>query len=93
MAEFRLYRCTKCGYEVQTEPSGHYALMSGMWQKCLCSHCEEIVSVPDEDLNEQTCPNCDESGCLSSWNPIDGCCPKCKNEKMSPVEGYYILAD
>ena len=29
MATFRTYKCRKCGCEVQTEPHGHYALMSG----------------------------------------------------------------
>lgn len=28
MATLRTYRC-KCGYEVQTEPTGHYGLFSG----------------------------------------------------------------
>lgn len=96
MAEFSLYHCTKCGYGVQTEPSGSYGLMSGMYYNFACSHCEEIVAISMYELEEgmvPTCPNCKESGCLSPWNPVDGYCPKCKNEKMNPIEGLTIQAD
>lgn len=41
MATLRTYRC-KCGYEVQTEPTGHYGLFAGEFYNFRCTKCKEI---------------------------------------------------
>ena len=96
MATWRTYKCTKCGYEVNTEPSGEYALMSGEYCNYLCPDCSEIVSVghgfnasPSEE--KPKCPECG-SEAITKWNPVHGKCPKCGG-KMKVVPGTIIMAD
>lgn len=52
MATFYRYRCKGCGYEVNTEPSGFYALFSGQYYNFKCSICKDIVSLSASDLYE-----------------------------------------
>lgn len=96
MATFRTYKCRKCGCEVQTEPHGHYALMSGKFYNFKCSNCKKIVSISSTELAEMgyvlECPKCGEMDCLSTWNPVEGKCPKCGGSMME-VEGMIIMAD
>lgn len=96
MADLTLYKCSKCGYSVYTEPQGHYALLSGRHYNFSCNHCKEIVSVSAHSLSTQGftiyCPNCDTDGSLSTWNPVDGHCPRCKG-KMEVSDDLVILAD
>lgn len=97
MAQFKTYRCTKCGYEVQTEPKGHYALMSGAYYNFKCAKCKEIVALSAEQLAEQRyfiqCPECGKSDCLSTWNPIEGHCPKCGSQMKEDKNAFTIMAD
>ena len=61
MATLRTYRC-ECGYEVQTEPTGHYGLFAGEFYNFRCAKCKEIISISADDLASQRylpqCPNC-----------------------------------
>ena len=61
MATLRTYRC-ECGYEVQTEPTGHYGLFSGEYYNFRCAKCKEIISISADDLASQRylpkCPKC-----------------------------------
>ncbi len=93
MARWNIYKCEKCGYEVQTEPSGRYMLMSGAYQDYLCSKCKEVVSIKiDKSIkNNPKCPECN-SDSIIKWNPIEGKCPKCKG-KMVLVPDTMIMAD
>ena len=96
MATWHTYKCKKCGYEVHTEPQGHYGLMMGEFYNFKCSKCKEIVSLSADNLASQRyrieCPECGNDEALSNWNPIDGRCPKC-NGKMEEVLGTIIMAD
>lgn len=96
MAAFRTYRC-ECGYEVQTEPTGHYGLMAGEFYNFRCAKCKEIVSISADDLAKQvytpTCPKCGAMNeDIHTWNPIEGHCPKC-GRGMEEVPGMVIMAD
>ena len=80
MATLRTYRCKSCGYEVQAEPEGHFALMSGEYYMFSCKDCKEIVEISAHSLSQMNyavhCPECHGEN-LSTWNPIEGHCPKC----------------
>ena len=98
MADFRTYKCRKCGYKVLTEPQGHYALMSGSYYNFKCTKCKEIVSVRSDDIGHQGwdlhCPKCGaDNNHLFSWNPVEGHCPKCNRKMYLDEEAGLILAD
>lgn len=97
MATLQTYRCKKCGYEVLTEPQGFYALMSGQFYNFKCKNCKEIVSLSADDLAQMrynpTCPNCGNDEHLSTWNPIEGKCPKCNGKMEHPKDSIMIMAD
>ena len=95
MAHFYIYKCKKCGYEVKTEPQGFYGLMSGQYYNFKCMGCKNIVSLSTSDLESMgylpSCPKCHDSEHLSTWNPVDGKCPRCNREmERSDIR---ILAD
>ena len=89
MATLRTYRC-KCGYEVQTEPTGHYGLFAGEFYNFRCAKCKEIISISADELASQRYfPTCDE---LASQRYFPTC-PKCgaENEEIhnwNPIEGH-----
>ena len=97
MATFRTYKCKKCGFTVETESAGYYALMSGMYFNFKCRKCKRIVSISSEDINilgySLVCPECNNTDCLSTWNPIEGHCPQCNGEMELDKNGGIILAD
>lgn len=92
MAEWHVYRCRKCGYEVHTEPQGFYALFSGQYYNFKCKKCKNIVSISSSELERMSyrpqCPECGDTKHLSTWNPIDGKCPKC-GVKMTDTGDVY----
>ena len=57
MATLHHYECTnpKCKFSINTEPYGHYALMSGHYLLFRCPHCKEINSW---NPVEGKCPEC-----------------------------------
>ena len=81
MADMHIYKCKKCGYEVHTEPQGFYGLFSGQYYNFKCKKCKNIVKLSADDLESMSyfprCPKCGDDRNLSTWNPIDGKCPKC----------------
>lgn len=95
MAELQLYKCSKCGYEVEANQFGHDTFMDGECYDFWCHNCDEIVSISVVDMAKQgmnlKCPECDEIGMLSSWNPVEGHCPKC-NSRLTAT-GEYVMAD
>lgn len=96
MATFRTYRCKRCGYSVQTEPSGKYALMSGPYTNFACGHCHKVVSVSDwviEDPGKVKCPECGKDGKITPWNPIKCSCPRCGGKMSVQKNGLIIMAD
>lgn len=97
MATLRTYKCNNCGYTVQTEPVGFYALMSGMYYNFKCKKCKTIVSLSSKEIYEMCysprCPECNEENCLSTWNPIEGHCPKCNGEMEVDKSAGICMAD
>jgi len=95
MAEIKIniYKCAKCSYEVRTTPSGRIALAGWIFNNFSCSHCKQIVEIHHDSFEGDTliCSNCKESGCLTCWNPTDGYCPKCKNQKMDFIGEYSVF--
>ena len=90
MAQWRLYVCKKCGYKIQTEPRGFYGLMSGEFFNFKCSNCKRILKMGiNRDGSLPKCPYCNETSGLSTWNPIEGHCPKCDG-KMKLFSPYWI---
>lgn len=92
MAELHTYKCKHCGYEVNANPAGYDALMSGVFINFRCNHCKQIVNIRPMDIHGYniTCLECGED-VASTWNPVDGKCPKC-NHKMEKT-GISMLAD
>ena len=94
MANWLTYRCKKCGFTVQTEPQGFYALISGMYYNFKCSKCKRIVDIPlVKDDNLPPCPYCGETNTLSTWNPIEGHCPNCGGEMREDYLVGELLVD
>lgn len=95
MATLRTYRCKGCGYEVETEPAGHYSLVRGEHYNFSCKDCKEIVAISAHSLSQMNysvhCPECHGEN-LSTWNPVDGRCPKCGN-RMEAQSDIIIMAD
>lgn len=87
MATLYRYRCEDCGYQVDTDPRGHYSLFRGEIYVFRCNCCDEIVGIKGKTIGEHRyspkCPRCDSDGdSLYSWNPVDGKCPKCAGEMV-----------
>lgn len=97
MAEWLTYRCKKCGYSVQTEPNGHYALMSGEYYNFKCSKCKNIVYISADELARSQydvhCPICGDTEHLSTWNPIEGKCPRCNRKMELDSSRGIMMAD
>ncbi len=92
MAAYHTYRCSCCSYEHVGNGAGFDGIMAGLVVDFKCDHCKEIVSVLMHDhMFYVDCPNC-RKRVVSTWNPIDGHCPKCGG-KMEEVEGSCMLAD
>ncbi|MBD5583799.1 MAG: hypothetical protein HDQ88_01830 [Clostridia bacterium] len=95
MAELQLYKCPKCGYEVQANQLGHDTFMDGEYYDFWCHNCDEIVSINVFDMAKQgmslICPECNKADMLSNWNPVEGHCPKCNSHLIAT--GEYIMAD
>lgn len=78
MAQLKIYRC-HCGFEVTTEPHGHYSLMSGEYYNFLCHECKDVVAISAKEIAKAgyflKCPECGSEE-LECWSP-NGKCPKC----------------
>lgn len=95
MAEFNRYVCKECGHEIETDPHGHYSLMSGEYFDFYCEKCKDIVNLSSKEIVAMgyfiKCPKCGNEG-LYTWNAKDGHCPKCNGE-LEVDENTFILAD
>lgn len=92
MATFHHFECTnpKCNFYINTEPYGHFALMSGLFMLFRCPNCKNIQSAKVNEIDcGFRCDKCD--GELYSWNPIDCKCPKC-NSALEEA-GDIMMAD
>ena len=95
MAQFRTYRC-RCGFEIQTEPLGHYSLMSGEYNTFRCHKCNDIVAISAEDIAQAgynlTCPECGSDE-LECWS-INSRCPKCNScGSFVEIPGGIMMVD
>lgn len=92
MATYHKYICPDCGYEIWANPQGFDALRSGLLINFRCDNCEEIVSISPSEMEDFwiECPECGER-VTSTWNPIDGKCPKCNSELKDTEE--IMMAD
>ena len=94
MAQLKKYKCKRCGYSILAHRKGRYSLMAGECYTFSCSECKEIVSLLVSDLAKQyyflTCPNCGSQDSLTSWNPVDGHCPKCNGEMKSSFGTWMV---
>lgn len=79
MASLRFYKCCNCNYNIATDPRGFYSIMSGMLYEFKCSKCKAIVHIHSTEFGKYgaCCPRCGNQEYLSTWNPIEGKCPKC----------------
>lgn len=97
MAQIIAYKCKQCNHKVQASPNGFDTTMTNTWFYFKCEECQEIVTLDIEEIVDQhgilTCPNCHNIATLSSWNPIEGHCPKCGGEMEQDPDGPFILAD
>lgn len=96
MASFLTFICDSCGYSIATEPEGHYALMSGLYQNFLCTHCKEIVKLRVWDIVPGkiiSCPKCHTAGTLTEWNPVEGKCPKCGGKMIVDENSGVVMVD
>ena len=95
MASFHHYICSdpNCDFETETEPYGHYALMSGEYYEFRCPKCREIYEFSSDELAKLgygiNCPVCGSD--LYSWNATDCKCPKC-NSALDDT-GEIMMAD
>lgn len=96
MATLKIYSCSKCGYNVEGTPHGHYTMSTGEFFMFHCHNCAEIVALSAKELFdagfELACPECGQTGDLYTWNPTDGVCPKC-GIPMDLDESITIMAD
>lgn len=98
MAEYIGYRCKQCGYKVVAPPNGFGLTMMAARIFFKCNNCKEIVDYSTIELGESgrkliRCPECKHPDSLSTWNPIEGHCPKCGGEMEQDPDGPFILAD
>lgn len=94
MAQWRLFKCENCDYQILTAPAGFYALMSGVYYTFKCSNCKRIIKMGvggGDNLPE--CPYCHETSGLSTWNPIEGQCPQCGGKMIEPKRRFFCCAD
>lgn len=97
MATLLTYKCSKCGYSVATNALGHYSLMMGEVYNFKCPACKKIVTLSADELAKGRyhicCPECGNSKNLSTWNPIEGRCPKCGEAMELDKSKWMMFAD
>ena len=104
MATLDVFRCGKCGYEIEANGNGYDRFMSGWWGYYSCKHCREVVSlrIPDITWKErgikalykvmgeiEPCPKCGRMD-LKPWTSRSKC-PKCGDNMIH--RNIIIMAD
>lgn len=89
------YVCEKCDYSIFTDDTGHYGLKSGEYYNFKCPKCRDIISLSSGEIAHQgyhiQCPNCGNDENLSTWNPVEGKCPRCGGNMIA--DGNYVFMD
>lgn len=93
MAELHLYKCKKCGWEIESPSEGTDLLMCGGLAYYICKDCKHVFGSSFEFGHEDemitTCPKCGSSN-TTYWKPKNGC-PKCRGELKK--KGLVCLMD
>ena len=82
MAEYLLYKCKKCGWEIESPSEGADFLMCGGLSYFVCKDCKHVFGnsfeFGHEDEMSKKCPKCSSVN-ITDWKPNDNC-PKCGGE-------------
>lgn len=93
MAEYLLYKCKKCGWEIAAPSEGADMLMDSIVAYFLCHDCKHVFSRYFElgTIFEGAvpCPKC-KGHHTKDWKPADNC-PECGGELEN--QGLYCLED
>ena len=82
VAELNLYKCKKCGWEIEAPSEGADILMDGGIAYFICNNCKNgfcrTFEFGNEDELDMSCPKC-KSQDITGWKP-EVICPKCGGE-------------
>jgi rubrerythrin len=93
MAELHLYRCEKCGWEIESPNDGADFLMDGLLAYYVCNDCKHVFgksyALGTVFEGTEQCPICKGHN-TKEWKPSDGC-PKCGGKMIK--QGLSCLMD
>ena len=93
MAEYLLYKCNSCGWEIAAPSGGADILFDSYVEYFVCHDCKAVFRCYYElgTVNDETesCPKC-KGHRIDKWNPSDSC-PKCGG--ILENQGLYCLED
>ena len=93
MAELHLYKCKKCGWEIESPKDGTDILMFGGIASFICKDCNHVFvqsfEFGGDDETNTKCPQCGSAN-TTDWKPKDGC-PKCGGELNN--QGLVCMMD
>lgn len=82
VAELNLYKCKKCGWEIEAPSEGADILMDGGIAYFICNNCNNVFrrtfEFGCEDEISRNCPKC-KSHNTDNWKP-GKICPECGGE-------------
>jgi len=93
MAELNLYKCKKCGWEIETPSDGTDFLMDSIMSCYVCHDChlvfKKYYALGTVFEGKVSCPQCKGYN-TQDWGPNDRC-PKCGGELEN--QGITCLMD
>lgn len=98
MATMHLFRCPKCGYEIETEKNktGEVWLMSGIYRTYRRISTGEVelfhAGYGNGNDTDTEAATADRNPDLVRWNPVTCECPKCQKSKLRD-KGVVCFAD
>lgn len=92
MAELFLYKCKKCGWEIEAPSEGKDILMDSILACYVCHDCQHVFkkyyTLGTVFEGKEPCPQCNGDN-THNWKPDDGC-PKCM-EKLEKQGLSYLI--